>query len=158
MFNLYESTILAKRRNFPWFFLFEFFFQDMKLKVETSVAILSKKECHCHIENLKMTLVVRTRHFVCRCNYILDTYFIFLQVILFEIDEKYFQYKPKCVGWMLWIDCWCSIWNCFYRFDYLQNVYIKWQTNCHILVYLKKLCFKFIKNSLTSLSTYHTYI
>ena len=89
---------------------------------------------------------------------ILDTYFIFLQVILFEIDEKYFQYKPKCVGWMLWIDCWCSIWNCFYRFDYLQNVYIKWQTNCHILVYLKKLCFKFIKNSLTSLSTYHTYI
>ena len=28
----------------------------MKQKVETSVAILSKKECHCHIENLKMTL------------------------------------------------------------------------------------------------------
>ena len=97
LFNLYES-----RRNFPWFSLLEFF-QDMKLKVETSVGILSKKECHCHIENLKMTLVVRTRHFVCRCNY---------SRYLFHISTGHsfwnwrniFSIKPKCDGWMLWID------------------------------------------------------
>ena len=71
MFNLYESTILQKEEIFHDFSHLIFFFQDMKLKVETSVAILSKKECHCHIENLKMTLVVRTRHFVSWSQYIL---------------------------------------------------------------------------------------
>ena len=38
---------------------------------------------------------------------------IFLQVILYEIDENIFSIKPKYDGWMLWD---------FYRFNYLKNV------------------------------------
>ena len=68
---------------------------------------------------------------------IFDTYFIFLQVILFEIDETYFQRSQNVMA-----EC-CELTVCvssIYEIVstgltmYLQNVYLKWQINCHILV------------------------